>query len=303
MNTIAIRNLSKRYGAFTAVDDLTLDVAEGSVYGLLGPNGAGKSTTFKCLLGLVRPDSGSIALAGAPLGPATFEYLAFVPEKSALYEWMTVGEHLEYARRSYASFDAARAKELGALFKLEPNKRVRRLSKGQHTALALALAFAIRPRLLVLDEPASGLDPIFQRVVLDLMIDAAAGGSAVLFSSHQIGQVERAADRVGILRSGKLVVDGDLDTLKGNQKLVEAVFDGDAPSPNGLAADPRIALFERNGRIMRVHVVRDAPGVVSTIEQLGPRSVSVFDLSLEDMFLGAVGEAGPSRANVTKGES
>jgi ABC-2 type transport system ATP-binding protein len=295
--SIAIHNLTKRYGAQTAVDDLSCEVAEGSVYGLLGPNGAGKSTAFKCVLGLARPNAGSITIDGKPLAPATFEFLSFVPERPALYEWMTVRQHFELARRTYARFDTARAAELGAIFKLDSAKRVKRLSKGQHTAVALALAFSIRPRVMVLDEPASGLDPIFQRVVLDLIIDAAAGGAAILFSSHQIGQVERAADRIGILNNGKLVLEGDLDTLKGNQKVVEAVFDSEALAPNGLADDQRVARIVLSGRIMRVYVRRDAGGIVTALEALAPRSLSVFDLSLEDMFLGAVDDGSTGHGN------
>ena len=218
MNAISIANLTKRYGAQLAVDDFSLTLEDGAVCGLLGPNGAGKSTAFKCLLGLDRATSGTIDVAGAPVTAKTFEYLAYVPETSALYENYSVGSHIEAARRTYGSFDVARAAELAATFKLDSKKRVRRLSKGQKTALALVLAFAIRPRVLVLDEPASGLDPIFQRTVLDLIIDASAGGASVLFSSHQIGQVERAADTIAVLRRGKLVLRGDIDTLKGDEK-------------------------------------------------------------------------------------
>ncbi len=285
---IAIRDLTKRYGSVDAVSHLTLEVAEGSVCGLLGPNGAGKTTTFKCLLGFARPSGGGIAIDGAPLTPAIFEHLAYVPEKSALYEWLTVADHLELNRRSYRSYDAARARELLELFELDPRKRVKALSKGQHTALALVLAFSIRPRLLVLDEPASGLDPVRQRHVLDLIIDAAAGGATVLFSSHQITQVERAADRIAILKEGKLVLDGDVDTLKGNEKVVEGFFEGELPSLNGLATDPRVRRIERSGRMLRAYVSRESEAVAQTVSALGARSVDVVDLNLEDIFLGAV---------------
>ena len=294
MNTISIRNLTKRYGEQVAVDALSLEVESGSVCGLLGPNGAGKSTAFKCLLGLIRPTTGELAISGAPVSPSTFESLAYVPEKNTLYEWMTVKEHFELCRRTYARFDAARASELAALFKLDSGKKIKRLSKGQQTAVALALAFSIRPPVLVLDEPASGLDPIFQRTVLDLIIDAAAGGATVLFSSHQIGQVERAADRVAILKNGKLVLDGNLDTLKGDEKIVEAVFDLDALSPNGLASDPRIRRIVRNGRILRAYVRSGSEEIAASLEALHPKSVSVYDLSLEDIFLGAVSDAAPT---------
>jgi ABC-2 type transport system ATP-binding protein len=285
---IAIRDLTKRYGSADAVSHLTLEIAEGSVCGLLGPNGAGKTTTFKCLLGFARPSAGTIEIEGAPLKPAVFEHLAYVPEKSALFEWMTVAEHLEMNRRSYRSYDAARARELVELFELDPRKRVKALSKGQHTALALVLAFSIRPRLLVLDEPASGLDPIRQRQVLDLIIDAAAGGATVLFSSHQITQVERAADRIAILKEGKLVLDGDVDTLKGSEKVVEAFFEREMPSLNGLSSDVRVRRIERSGRMLRAYVTRESDAIARDVAALGAKSVDVVDLNLEEIFLNAV---------------
>jgi ABC-2 type transport system ATP-binding protein len=293
---IAIRDLTKCYGSVDAVSHLTLDIAEGSVCGLLGPNGAGKTTTFKCLLGFARPNSGTVAIDGAPLTAAVFERLSYVPEKSALYEWMTVAEHLEMNRRSYRTFDAARARELIDIFELDLKKRVKTISKGQHTALALVLAFSIRPRLLVLDEPASGLDPVRQRAVLDLIIDAAAGGATVLFSSHQITQVERAADRIAILKEGKLVLDGDVDTLKGNEKIVEAFFESELPSLNGLSNDARVRRIERSGRMLRAYVSRESEAVARDVAALGAKRVDVVNLNLEDIFLGAVA---PERVSPT----
>jgi ABC-2 type transport system ATP-binding protein len=299
VNAIAIDHLTKRYGTQDAVADLTLHVAEGSVCGLLGPNGAGKSTTFKCLLGLARPTSGSATVEGAPVTPSTFETLVYVPEKNTLYEWMTVGQHLDLARRVYANYDAARAAELAAVFKLDSRKKIKRLSKGQQAAVALVMAFAIRPRVLVLDEPSSGLDPIFQRVVLDLIIDAAAGGASVLFSSHEIGQVERAADCIAIMKNGRLVLQGNLDTLKGDEKIVEAIFDGPAALPNGVASDSRIRRIERNGRILRAYVNGGSAEIAAELETLGPKAVSIYDLSLEDIFIGAVTDAAPANGELS----
>jgi ABC-2 type transport system ATP-binding protein len=297
-HTIAIRGLTKRYGTFEAVSDLTLEVEPGSICGLLGPNGSGKSTTFKCLLGLVRPTSGTIEIEGKPVDASTFASLGFVPERPALFEKFTVAQHLDLNRRLYQTYDAARANELIDLFKLDRKKRAKRLSKGQQTALSLVLAFSIRPRILILDEPASGLDPIFQRAALDLIIDAAAGGATVLFSSHQIGQVERAADRVAILKRGKLVLDGNVDTLKGQEKVVEAIFEGAVPESNGVINDPRVRRVERTGRILRLYVRGDGDEFVRQLERLGPRSVDVLDLNLEDIFLGAVGERDESSSGV-----
>jgi ABC-2 type transport system ATP-binding protein len=299
---ITIRNLTKRYGGLVAVSDLTLNVERGSICGLLGPNGAGKTTAFKCLLGFAQPTSGSVLIDGRPLEPATFERLSYVPERMALYNWMTIGEHIELQRRSFARFDKARAAALLETFRLDPARRVKQLSKGQQTAVALVLAFSTRPDVLILDEPASGLDPIFQRVVIDLMIDAAANESTILFSSHAITQVERAADHVAILRRGKLVLEGTVDTLKSGEKIVEAIFERSIPPVDGLAHDPRVRHLERSGRILRAYVSSGSDEIAHRFEELGPRSVSVLDQNLEDIFLAAVEAPETAPAAITSGE-
>lgn len=285
--TIEIDHLTKRYGETIAVDNLTIQVPKGSVCGLLGPNGSGKTTTFKCMLGITPVSSGAVRFDGAPLAPQTFERLAYVPETSMLYEWMTGAEHLEVVRLSYARFDSARAAELTALFGIDPRKKVGALSKGQRTALMLVLAFCTRPEILVLDEPASGLDPEHQRSVLDLVIDAAAGGATVIFSSHQITQVERAADRLAIIKGGRLVLEGDLDSLKSTERIVEAIFE-QPPALNGIANDPRVRRIHQSGRVVRVHVRHDSEGFARALAALGPKRVEILDQSLEELYLNAV---------------
>ena len=223
--SISVQHLTKKFGAFTALDDVGFDVPSGSVFGLLGPNGAGKTTTFKCMLGLAAPSSGTVRFDGEPLSPQTFQQLAYVAERSVLYEWMRVREHLEMQRRAFARFDPKRAGELVELFGFDVRSRVRNLSKGMRTALSVVLAFSIDPDLMVLDEPTSGLDPLHQRSVLKLMIDAAARGRTIVFSSHQIGQVEHAADHVAILQHGKVILSGPVDGLKAAAQLnLEDIF-------------------------------------------------------------------------------
>jgi ABC-2 type transport system ATP-binding protein len=285
---IALNGLTKRYGSFTAVDDVTFEVPEGSICGLLGPNGAGKTTTFKCLLGFVRPSAGAVSIQGAPVTPATFEELAYVPERASLYDNLTIGEHLTLCRRSYKHFDAARAAELLALFSLEPKQKAQRLSKGMRTAVALVLAFSIRPRVLILDEPSSGLDPVHQRHVLDLMIEAAANGAAVLFSSHQVGQVERAADSVAIMKRGKLIVNSVIDDLKSGEKIIEAVFAGPVPDLGDLTSDPRVLRTEQTGSLLRVVTRDDNDAVAQRVFALHPKSIRTIDLNLEEIFMNAV---------------
>ncbi|MBV8280831.1 MAG: ABC transporter ATP-binding protein [Candidatus Eremiobacteraeota bacterium] len=287
---IAVHGLSKRYGQTVAVDGLSFEVQKGSIFGLLGTNGAGKTTTFKCLLGLAFSSAGEVRYDGEPLHPQLFEHIAYVPETSALYGWMSGNDHLELTKRSFRRYDAARARQLLELFAFDPKKKAKLLSKGQQSALALTMAFSIRPEILVLDEPSSGLDPVHQRHVLDLMIDAAAGGASVLFSSHQIGQVERAADHVAIMHKGKVMLQGDVEELRAGEKVVEATFDGDAPQIAGLDGDPHVRRIMRQGRILRAYIRDGGNGVANLIGQAKPASLRVLNQNLEDIFLAAVGD-------------
>lgn len=291
MSTIQISNLRKLYGPFAAVDGLSLQIPAGTVYGLLGPNGAGKTTTFKCMLGLARPTTGEIRYDGQPLVPETFERLAYVPERSVLYEWMTVAEHIEMNRRAFKAFDVARSLELLAQFSIDPRKRARTLSKGMRTAVMVALAFARNADTLILDEPTSGLDPVNQRHVLSLIINEAARGRSVIFSSHQIGQVERAAEQIAVMDKGRIVLEGLVDDLKADRKIVEGIFPDGSYSLNGISNDPRVLRADRSERILRVLVREGADDVASRLSSMGAGGVRVVDLNLEDIFLYAVSPA------------
>ncbi len=286
MSTISIQNLSKSYGRVAALSDFTVNIEKGSVFGLLGPNGAGKTTAFKCMLGLARPDTGQVFFEGEPLEPQMFERIGYIPERSVLYDWMTIAEHLEMQRRAFARYDEKRAADLLSLFSLDPHKRVRSLSKGMRTAAAVVMAFAVDPDILVLDEPTTGLDPVNQRAVLKLMIDASAQGKTIIFSSHQIGQVERAAETIAILKDGKLLLSGAVDDLKSGWKIVEGIFESDQFSIDGIASDPDVQRIERTGRILRVSVRSDSYGIAKRMAELGARDVRTLDLNLEDIFLG-----------------
>jgi ABC-2 type transport system ATP-binding protein len=286
--SITIEHLTKTFGRFTAVDDVSIEIPSGSVFGLLGPNGAGKTTTFKCMLGLAFPTAGAVRFDGKPLAPELFEHLAYVPERSVLYDWMTAGEHLEMQKHAFKRYNPKRAAELMQLFSLDPRKRVRAMSKGMRTALSVVLAFAVEPQLMVLDEPTSGLDPVNQRSVLKLVIDASAQGSTIVLSSHQIGQVERAADHIAVLKAGRVVLAGAVDDLKAGSKIVEGIFPTDSVALNGLSSDSRIGRVERTGRIVRLTVNAASDDFARQLASMGAQSVRIVDLNLEDIFLNAV---------------
>ncbi|MGC1380925.1 MAG: ABC transporter ATP-binding protein [Candidatus Baltobacteraceae bacterium] len=303
MSTITIKNLRKTYGSIAAVDGLSLEIPSATVFGLLGPNGAGKTTTFKCMLGLARPTSGSILYDGKPLVPETFERIAYVPERSVLYDWMTVAEHIEMNRRAFKAFDPARALELLQQFNVDPRRRVRALSKGMRTAVMVACAFARNAEILVLDEPTGGLDPINQRHVLSLIINEAAKGNSVVFSSHQIGQVERAAERIAVLDGGRLVLEGLVDDLKADRKIVEGIFPDVSFSLDGIANDPHVARTDRTERIVRLLVTGQADDIAARLSRTGAVGVRVLDLNLEDIFLYAVSPATATTDIVVKESS
>jgi ABC-2 type transport system ATP-binding protein len=291
MSSISIKNLRKVYGQVPAVDGFSLEIPGASVFGLLGPNGAGKTTTFKCMLGLARPTDGVVLYDGKPLTPESFERIAYVPERSVLYDWMTVQEHVEMNHRAFRAFDPARAFELLQAFNVDRRKRARALSKGMRTAVMVALSFAQNAEILILDEPTGGLDPINQRHVLSLMINEAAKGNSVIFSSHQIGQVERAAEQIAVMDRGKLVLQGLVDDLKGDRKIVEGIVPDAAYAIDGIANDRRVARVDRTERIVRLLVTAGADDIASRLYAAGATGVRVLDLSLEDIFLFAVSTA------------
>lgn len=270
MIPLRIAHLTKRYGDRLAVDDLSLEVKQGTVFGLLGRNGAGKSSTIACMLGLISKTSGEIEVFGEPLRPRTFDRIAYVPEINCLDRWMTTRQHVEFRRRCFSRFDCTLMSELTERFEIERGRTLRKLSKGQRQAVALALAFAQRPELMILDEPASGLDPVVQRRLLDIIVSAAADGVTVLFSSHQIGHVEQAAERIGIIDHGRLALEADVDDLRANRFLVEAVFD--------------------DGHRERRCANGDVAAVEAQLRMHAPLTVSRRAMSLEQIFFTTIGE-------------
>ncbi len=214
---IRLDHVTKRYGSQTALDEVTLDVPPGVICALLGENGAGKTTAIRVLLGLTDPDSGKATVLGLDStkhGHAIRSRVGYVPERPTLYEWMTVTEIGWFTAGFYGSGFFQRYLHLAADYQLPLKRQIKSLSKGMRAKVSLSLALAHEPELLILDEPTSGLDTLVRREFLEGMVDIAAAGRTVLLSSHQIGEVERVADIVAIVRAGKLILVERLETLK-----------------------------------------------------------------------------------------
>jgi ABC-2 type transport system ATP-binding protein len=211
-------DVHRGFGSRAVLRGLSFSVRPGEVYALLGRNGAGKTTAMRILLGFLAPERGSSAILGVEsraLTDATRERVGVVSEGHALYGWMRVRDVLEFEAGTRARFDLAKARDIAERLRLDPSAKVATLSRGQRAQLSLVAATCGRPELLVLDDPAMGLDPVVRRELLGVTIDLLAdAGTSVLFSTHILSDVERIADRVGILHEGRLLVDASLDDLK-----------------------------------------------------------------------------------------
>ncbi len=286
--------LTKRFSTTLAVDELTLTVPPGEVFGFLGLNGAGKSTTIKLLLGLLRPTSGAAWVFGDPVGEveAAHRHLAYVPADVALWPAFSGQECLDLMAGIGPGTDLAYRAELVERFGLDVGKRARAYSTGNRQKVALVAAFATRAPLLVLDEPTSGLDPLMEREFRRCIGEAAERGQTVFLSSHQLAEVEAVCERVGILRSGKLVEVAGMADLR-RLRRSEVVVDLARPAPelDRLADLPGVADLRRTSDLRLTLSLTGPPGPV--LRALGDADVLRLDVrepSLEEIFLDYYGE-------------
>lgn len=290
---IQTNGLSKIYGSLEAVRGLNLSVGRHRITAFLGQNGAGKSTTIKCLLGMMRPTSGDATVLGRCIGDRAGsceirQRVAYVAENKPLYGYMTVEEMLCFTSSFYPDWRPQVAANLLAEYRLPADKKVKLLSKGMRTKLALLLAFARQPELLVLDEPTEGLDPVGVEQFLQMLVASSAQGVTVFFSSHQISEVERIADHVCILDKGCLKVDASLDGLRQSYRQIDLVF----PSFR-TEAEFQMSGVERieiKGRQMSVFASKNADAVIERAQYLHATSIEVVPVGLREIFLETVRE-------------
>ncbi|MCY2984738.1 MAG: ABC transporter ATP-binding protein [Planctomycetota bacterium] len=287
---ISVNNVSKRFGKKTVLDNISLKVPSGVVFALLGENGAGKSTLIRSMLGYTKLNSGSISVCGLDPLKKPLEIrrqVGYVSDAPGLYEWMTVAQAGWYASGFYPDGFlrnyAARINE----FQLPADSKIRDLSKGMRAKVALSLAMAFDPELLIMDEPTSGLDPLVRRSFLESMIDRAAAGQTVFLSSHQIQEVERVADWVAILHQGKLQIVSPLEELKSSVTILDLSL-----------RDPLLALPDEMEQLEILHRIQKGRtihmmvrGFTSAIELGLSKHANLFEIkamrpNLEELYLG-----------------
>jgi ABC-2 type transport system ATP-binding protein len=286
-------DVRKSYGSVQALAGLDLRVPRGAICGLLGRNGAGKTTTIKVLLGMVRPTSGHARVFGLAADDARASVeirsrTGFVSEDKDLYGGMSVAELVRFTSSFYPRWRADLASTYLAQFELRADAAVKDLSRGTRTKVALVLALSTGAELLILDEPMSGLDPAASEQVLQVLVrQASSDGTTVLFSSHQLADVDQIGDHVAIVDRGRVVVDGSLDDVRAAHRRIRLVFDGAAPDAKFTTSG--VVRVRREGRVLSVLSRSGEAGLIEEARALKPRSVDVLPVTLKEIFLETVG--------------
>ncbi len=283
---LRVAGLQRVYGAFAAVDGLEMQVREGEIYGFLGVNGAGKTTTIRMLMGIIAPDAGTIELLGETSRRTTLRQkrrIGYVSQEQTFYPWMTCRGLGRFVGGFYPTWDAQEFDRLLRTLELPPDRKAAQLSGGMRAKLALALALASRPALLILDEPTAGLDPVARREFLDLITAQARNhGRTTLFSSHLIDEVERAASHVGIIHAGRMRYEGPLTDLRDEVRRLRLDASAAWSPPPG-------AEIWRDETLDTTRTVTLRAPAAHWLD-----SPTAERLSLEDIFIACVGAA-PAR--------
>ena len=288
-SVIRTEALSKDYGGGHGLFDLSLEIKRGEIFGFLGPNGAGKSTTMRLLLDLIRPTAGSASLLGLDSRRNSLEIrrrVGYLPGDFALYPKLDGTAMLDYLADLRGGVDRGVRDRLAERFDAQLDRPVHELSTGNRQKLGLIQAFMHEPELLILDEPIAGLDPLVQQSFHALLAEVAAAGRTVFLSSHTLSEVERVADRVAILRQGRLAVVDSLENLRGIAiQRLEVEFADGAPDPEVIRALPGVRRADLDGRHLLVAFEGSVDPLLKEIAEREVRSIRSRDDDLEEIFL------------------
>jgi ABC-2 type transport system ATP-binding protein len=286
MSVIEVNNLTKYYGKSRGIVDVSFKEEEGEIFGFIGPNGAGKSTTIRLLLSLIHPTKGSAKVFGKNVtthGPEIRRDIGYLPSEVFYYEGMKVIDLLKYSASFFPGDCTQRMKELSEYMELEMNRRISDLSYGNKKKVGIVQGLLHSPKLLFLDEPTAGLDPLMQRKFFDLIRKENARGVTVFFSSHILGEVQRLCNRVGIIREGKIVEISDIRTLqKNNYKKVRVTAKGLKPADVKL---PGVTNLQTEDGTMSFFFKGDINAVVKKIGGLKLEDLTIEEPTLEEIFM------------------
>ena len=281
---LKLQNITKTFGTFKALDDLSMTVPKGAVYGLVGPNGAGKTTAIRHMTGVYIPDSGTVTVEDQPIfeNPAVKSRIGFIPDDIFFFPSANLEDMHQFYKGLYPTFDDELFARLCEVFRLPQKSQLRRFSKGMQKQAAFQLSLCIRPDLLILDEPVDGLDPVMRRQVWSLILsDVAQRETTVVISSHNLRELEDICDHVGIMDHGKMLLERSLADMQGSTVKLQLV--GDVPQ------DLEILHETASGRLKTLVVRGSAEAVTAAVQKTAPAYFDVLPLSLEEIFIYELG--------------
>jgi ABC-2 type transport system ATP-binding protein len=286
MSIIEVSNLTKYYGKARGIVNVSFAEEEGEIFGFIGPNGAGKSTTIRLLLSLIHPTSGSAKVFGKDVvthGPEIRRDIGYLPSEVYYYEGMKVKDLLKYSASFFEKDCTQRIKELSEIMELDMNRRISDLSYGNKKKVGIVQGLLHSPKLLFLDEPTAGLDPLMQRKFFDMIRKENTSGVTVFFSSHILGEVQRLCNRVGIIREGKIVEISDIRTLQqNNYKKVNVTAEGLDPATLDL---PGVTNLQAENNTVHFFFKGDINVVLQKISAIPVIDVTIEEPTLEEIFI------------------
>ena len=299
MQPIVIEHVTKDFGQGKGVFDISFDVKEGEVFGYLGPNGAGKSTTIRQLMGFVKPQKGELRILGMDCfkeADKIHKHVGYLAGEIAFVENMKGMEYINFIAEMRGLKDDTRMKQLIDMFELNPNGRIRKMSKGMKQKIALVTAFMDSPKVIILDEPTSGLDPLMQNRFVELISEEKKKGTTILMSSHIFEEVERTCDRTAIIRKGQIVDTVEMDTLSKIRNKVYTVTLQNEKMAVQLAKQPELTVQSQNGNVVKILVNQNIAESLKILAEYEPVDLQISTQSLEDIFLHYYGKGDENHA-------
>lgn len=296
---IEVRQLHKRFGQLEVLKGLDLNVRKGSIYGLVGSNGSGKTTLLKLLAGIYRQDRGSIQIQGQHVfeNVKVKEKTVFIPDELFYFSQYTIRDMADFFAQTYPSWDETRFTELSQVFGIATNRRVTKLSKGMKRQVSFWLALAIKPDLMILDEPLDGLDPMMRsRVKKLLLADVAEREMSILIASHNLRELEDLCDSMGILHDGRLIIESELDTLKQGINKVQIAFAQEPPA--ALLQAENILYQEKRGSVYLMIMRGEEAQLKAQLQPHQPLLLDILPLTFEEIFVYEMGGVGYDISNI-----
>lgn len=282
---LKIDKLTKYYGKIKGIENLSLELNKGEIFGFIGPNGAGKSTTIKCIMNLINKNSGDIYIDGKINNKDDLELkeiIGYLPSEISLYDDMTVKQILDYNAQFYKKDTSFKRKELVTKFQLDESKKIEQLSLGNLKKLGIVLALVHDPKLIILDEPTSGLDPIMQDVFYNVLKEEREKGNTIFYSTHILSEIKKICDRVGIIKDGNLIKVETLKEMKNNNLVIVTIKSRKIAN---IKTELKLKILEENEEEIKILYNDDINKLIKLLECYNLEKLLIEELSIEDMFI------------------